>query len=64
MIEIVFGKSACGIMKYIGICQLGIGDFILHQRIDVFIRKGILTVVTPAEKGTPSTRRILRKTQK
>ena len=51
------------IANIIGICQLGIGDFLLHQRIEAFIQKGLLAVVSPAEEGTPSTRRILRKVQ-
>jgi hydrogenase maturation factor HypE len=52
------------IANIIGICQLGIGDFLLHQRIEAFIQKGLLAVVSPAEEETLPMRRILRKIQK
>lgn len=47
-----------------GIYQLGIGDHLLHKRMEVFIKNGILEVVSPAEEGKPAVRRILRKVQK
>lgn len=45
-------------------CQLGIGDWLIHQRIENQIRLGRLTVVTPAEKSRPVYHRILRKASK
>ena len=47
-----------------GIYQLGIGDELLHQRIESFIQKGLLEIVSPAEEGKPAIRRIVRKIQK
>lgn len=48
--------------KVMGSYQLGIGDALLHQRVENFIEKGLLEVISPAE-GAPL-RRLLRKTQK
>lgn len=50
--------------KVMGFYQLGIGDELLHQRMETFIQKGILEIVSPAAEGNPASRRILRKVQK
>lgn len=42
----------------------GIGDELLHQRIEAFIEKGLLQVVSPAAEGTLYLRRILKKMRK
>lgn len=52
------------IANVMGIYQLGIGDHLLHERMEIFIQEGILAVVSPAEEGKPATRRILRKIRK
>lgn len=44
--------------------QLGIGDELLHQRIEAFIEKGLLQVISPAEEGKLYLRRILKKMRK
>lgn len=44
--------------------QLGIGDELLHQRIEAFIEKGLLQVVSPAAEGKLYLRRILKKMRK
>lgn len=44
--------------------QLGLGDILLHQRVEALIEEGILETVSPAEEGKPPMRRLLRKTQK
>lgn len=49
--------------RVMGIYGLGIGDVLLHQRMEAFLEKGLLTVISPAEEGKPAARRILRKTQ-
>lgn len=49
------------IAHVISFYQLGIGDTILHQRMDAFIEKGLLEIISPAEEGKPAVRRILRK---
>ena len=49
------------IANVLGIYQLGIGDEILHQRIETLLEKGLLQIVSPAEKGCPTIRRILKK---
>lgn len=52
------------IANVIGRYQLGIGDKLLHERMEAFIEKGNLEIVSPAEEGKPAARRILRKVQK
>ena len=47
-----------------GIYQLGIGDELLHQRIEAFIQKGLLEIISPAEEEKPVVRRMVRKIQK
>ena len=44
--------------------QLGLGDILLHQRVEALIEEGILETVSPAEVGKPPMRRLLRKIQK
>lgn len=57
-------KEPLLIGNVMGSYQPGIGDELLHQRINTLLEKGILEILSVAEEGKPSARRILRKKQK
>lgn len=54
-------KGAMVVGNVLGKYQLGIGDGWVARRMEQFIRDGLIEPVTPAEKDSPSYRRIFRK---
>ena len=51
------------IAAVLGRYDLGIGDVLLHERMEAFLRGGLFTVTRTAEDGYPVYRRTLKKTE-